>query len=278
MKAKMIYVIAIFLVSSLALVIMPANPVSAQSIWYVDDDNCPGPGSGAVGDPFCKIQDAIDAASAGDTIEIAAGTYYEYSITIDKSLTVQGAGMDITIIDAQYMSNVFRIGDTVDMSGMTIQNGKWSMGGGIGSGFEPLTLTDCIIKGNEVSMFGGGIVHEGPLTMTNCTVSGNKAEINGGGIGRAFGVSADLKMTNCTISENTANHGGGIYNWFSLIDLTGCTISGNTAVNQGGGIYCQGDIALTNCTISGNTAMDIVHGNGGGICTTGENVTLTSCT
>ena len=34
----------------------------AQTTRYVDDANCPGPGSGTEADPFCKIQDGIDAA------------------------------------------------------------------------------------------------------------------------------------------------------------------------------------------------------------------------
>ena len=34
----------------------------AQTTWHVNIANCPGPGSGTEGDPFCKIQDGIDAA------------------------------------------------------------------------------------------------------------------------------------------------------------------------------------------------------------------------
>ncbi len=35
---------------------------------YVDADNCPGPGDGSVGNPYCSIQTAID--NAVDTDEI----------------------------------------------------------------------------------------------------------------------------------------------------------------------------------------------------------------
>jgi len=48
------------------------------------------------GKSYYTIQSAIDYASLGDTIEVAAGTYDE-QVIIDKSLTLQGAG-DTTII------------------------------------------------------------------------------------------------------------------------------------------------------------------------------------
>ncbi len=41
---------------------------------------------------YDTIQEAITGASSGDTINIAAGTYKESNIRIDKSLTIQGTG------------------------------------------------------------------------------------------------------------------------------------------------------------------------------------------
>jgi hypothetical protein len=51
----------------------------AQTIWYVSAANCPGPGDGSPGNPFCKIQIAITAAAANasppDEIVVADGIY-----------------------------------------------------------------------------------------------------------------------------------------------------------------------------------------------------------
>ncbi len=42
---------------------------------FVDDSNPGCPGTGTLADPFCTIEGAIGHASAGDTIDVAAGTY-----------------------------------------------------------------------------------------------------------------------------------------------------------------------------------------------------------
>ena len=59
--------------------------------WYVDVVNCNGGtgGSGTQADPFCRIQDAINAAWDGDTIHIAPGTYYE-NLIVDRDLMLVG--------------------------------------------------------------------------------------------------------------------------------------------------------------------------------------------
>jgi len=48
---------------------------------------------------YHTIQAAIDAASLGDTINVAAGTYTEYLHITTDGLTIQGAGIDQSIID-----------------------------------------------------------------------------------------------------------------------------------------------------------------------------------
>ena len=57
-----------------AVTVLAVSTAQAATI-HVDADNCPGPGSGAEGDPYCSIQTAIDDAADTDEIIVADGTY-----------------------------------------------------------------------------------------------------------------------------------------------------------------------------------------------------------
>ena len=53
---------------------------------------------GSSGD-YTNIQDAIDAASDGDTISVEAGTYSE-TLSVTKDIAIVGAGSDSTTLSA----------------------------------------------------------------------------------------------------------------------------------------------------------------------------------
>jgi len=73
----------------LLLVSLPATSLSAAPILHVSSD----------GDAeFCSVQEAVDAAPPGATVEIAEGTYRE-NIVIGKPLTLRGAGIGRTVIE-----------------------------------------------------------------------------------------------------------------------------------------------------------------------------------
>lgn len=89
--------------------------------------------------PCRTVQHAVSVAGPGDTIQIAAGLYIE-QVTISKSLHVQGAGQDRTIIQAPASKSFDAAGytDVVEVTGSTttaqIQNltvsGPGDPGGG----------------------------------------------------------------------------------------------------------------------------------------------------
>ncbi|MBA7650866.1 hypothetical protein ES703_58679 [subsurface metagenome] len=103
MKKKIFSVFfALVLLASFSLV--AAVPVAAQGETYaVDDDwqtgDTPEPEDIDEDNDFATIQAAIDAASPNDTIIVTEGTYREYLHITTDGLTVQGAGIDQSIID-----------------------------------------------------------------------------------------------------------------------------------------------------------------------------------
>jgi len=77
------------------------------------------------GQGFDTIQEAINAASAGQHIDVSAGTYEEH-ITIDKKLYLIGADRNTTIINGGGTGNIVTLSSGADgslITGFKIMNG-----------------------------------------------------------------------------------------------------------------------------------------------------------
>ncbi len=266
--------------TSLVIFLAMTCAASAQTTIYVDDDNCPTPGTGSLVDPFCSIQDAIDASVDTDTIEVAPGTYNEAIDFIGKAITLRSTdGPATTIIDA---TRVPAAGETVSvvkcvngetqatvLDGFTMTGGTGqttvydgTRGGGVYILDSNPTITNSTFRGNSAD-FGGGIMNSNSSpTVTNCKFSGNTANWYGGGIYNAY--SSSPTFTNCEFNRNNATkyYGGGMFNWGSSPMLINCTFSGNTATNDissGGGIYnaVSSNSTIINCILWGNRPNEI---------------------
>ena len=236
---------------------------------------------------YPTIQAAVNAASSGDTVLVADGTYGgPGNRDIDfggKSLTVRSASGDParTIIDCGGSASANHRGFTLRdgergavVSGFTVRNGYESTdsGGGI---YNYGTVTHCAITGStSAGSGGGGVANYG--TLTDCTISGNTANLGGG-------VYNEGTLTGCAVSGNTASVGGGVYGYDAVTD---CTITGNTATTSGGGVASYDAGTLTHCTVSGNTAGvsgggvfnggSVFHGGAVTGCTISENTAPSS--
>jgi parallel beta-helix repeat protein len=245
------------------------------------------------------IQAGIDAASPGDTVLVADGTYTgtgnKWLNFNGKAITVQSeTGPDNTIIDCEGVGNGFNFysgeGQDSVLSGFTIKNSQ-ANGHAIHIDNSSPTITDCTITGN-----GGGGIYCGPNssptirnclitansgsgifpgdnsspTITNCTITGNTAEIGGG----IHVYNASPTITNCTIKENNTTGGATIHvDENSSLTITDCTIADNTAGFSGGIGVFGSSLTITNSIISNNTGE-----NGGGIGVFDSSVNVINCT
>jgi hypothetical protein len=200
-------------------------------------------------DPNCaSISAAITNSLSGDTINVAAGTYNEHDITIDKSLTINGVSASTTIIDAQQLGRVFVInsGATVSISNLTITGGKAADGAN--------QTGDQSLGGNGAG--GGGILTQGTVNLTSCVVSNNRAGNGGGGVRRGAGGAGGgisnagtLTITDSTVSTNFSGSSNG----------PGGNSSNGTSGGPGGpggGISNSGELTIRGSKISDNHAGD----------------------
>ena len=188
---------------------------------------------------YTKIQDAVNAASEGDTIIVNDGNYSENVDVGTAHLTIESAnGSASTTVQALNSDDhVFEVtADYVNISGFAVNGATERMRAGI-----YLSGADhCTISGNTASSNYCGIVLD---FSSNNNISGNTASSNGHGI-RLVSSSNNNIISGNTASSNVCG--------IDLFNSSNNNISGNTASsNDDFGIFL-GD--SSNNMLSGNTA------------------------
>jgi len=223
------------------------------------------------------IQDAIDAAQPGDTIEIAGGVYdrgyrgaygARNRILLTKNLTLAGNKPDPDVTVIAGAADLFTSGpgttavrcaylgtgtlrDLMLHGGCTRAPGSFlqSIGGGAileGGG----TLSNCIISDCRASSGAGGVFCESGGTLIQTRIYNNHGVQAGGGLV----CNAGGWIHNCIISNNTSDRGAGAYLMSNPIVrrragavagsgdavIDHCLVTRNQADTSGGGVYILG--------------------------------------
>lgn len=153
---------------------------------------------------YGSIQEAINNANEGDVIVVMPGTYQEWPIIVNKTLTIVGKDLESTILDGAGEANVtfHIIANNVVIENFTIQNMD----------------TSFSIQGTAIRIY----------RVTNITV--NKIIVRNAYRGIELLSSNSTKITRCKISNSTWGihlHEGSVNNVFV----------GNAIMNNSIGIY-----------------------------------------
>src|SRR5450759_962061 len=139
------------------------------------------------------IQGAINAASAGDTVTVAEGTYVE-NITIDKSLSLVGANQNSTrILPAASNPNCGGAGggslcagasniilvqaNNVTITRFTLDGDNPALTSGVSAGGADLDARNGIITNHSLGTFNNLVVHD--VTVKNVYLRGMYASSGG---------------------------------------------------------------------------------------------------
>ena len=306
MAKKLVRSFSIVIILSILLAQFGLHAAAAAGDFVVNStadmvDAIPGDGScetDITGD--CTLRAAVQEANAlegADTISIPVGTY---TLTIERAgensaasgdldindqLTITGAGMGATVIDANELDRAFHVSASLNLSDLTIKNGFASPGGAVlvnlyasitRVGFED-NRTTSFDQSNETggaifvsvegsadimqsqfarnfAYFGGGAVANtfaSSFSITDSTFSSNSSQHGGGAL---YPNGGSATVTSSTFEGNSADTGGAIHSNSNSVEVTNSTFVGNSAVNHGAIDARLGTITVNNSTFSGNTA------------------------
>jgi len=270
-KVKTQYRVVILLLCLLAL---PLNCIVNASIRHVPAE-------------FATIQEAVNAATSGDTVLIANGTYsgqgnIDVLVTNIEIVIRSESGPYYTIIDAEKQSRAFTfaegLGQNTVLEGITVRNCCQDLRGGIllNEGSK-IRIEDCIIEncsncGGQLE--GGGIrLWMAQAEIIN-TIIRNCDAPQGGGI--AMGNSSELILTDSEITNCTGS--ALFFNDHCTVTMTDVLIQENNGSESShtAGVACMGksNLAMNRCNLLDNEDS---FGNCGGLRVEDSTATVTNC-
>lgn len=194
---------------------------------------------------FKTIQEALDHASPGDFVHVAAGRY-KGNIRLKAGVALQGEGSGSTFIEGDGTSSVVEGAWGAAIEGFTITGSgrKSAVGAGIDAGIScnsaPMTIANNRITGNNAGI---------SLSYSPSNVINN--EISGSHTFAIYQSYSDSLVSNNVIYGNTSH---GIFNSHSGPEILNNTIVGNLA----GILSIASRGVVKNNVISGNAGGGIV--------------------
>jgi hypothetical protein len=190
---------------------------------------------GAGGD-FDSIQEAVDAASDGDTVFVGIGTWVEAVDLNGKTLELIGAGAGLSMIEPPAGLPAVRmvLGEGGRLEGCTLAP-SGARGIEIVDGAPVIVQVDIEGAGNA-ALAGGGIWVSGAasVVLEDVEISGATA-LRGGGLYVGDGASA--RVDGLVVADAVATWGGGVYATGASLSGALLEVTGSWSDYSGSGVY-----------------------------------------
>jgi hypothetical protein len=207
---------------------------------------------------YSTIQAAIDAAGAGDVVQISPGSYAGPIDLKGKAITVRGTVDAVNVILSGGGSVVRCISQETAatvIENLTITGGSAVIGGGVRIEASSPTIRNCRIVGNSATAsmgvsdaYGAGVaVSGGSPKILSCLIASNTLTVPTDGYYRPAGYGAGLSLqgtdalvADCNITGNYSTASSGCYGFGAGASVgtggrptfTRCTFSANVVSNQ----------------------------------------------
>ncbi|MDD5706925.1 MAG: thrombospondin type 3 repeat-containing protein, partial [Kiritimatiellae bacterium] len=192
------------------------------------------------------IQDALDAAVAGDTARVTSGSYAAGGLAVHGGLTSRVALVKAVTLrgtDGPLAPRIVGAAASGGGNGEGAVRCAYVGAGAVLSGFV-LTNGHTRADGDSVTeRRGGGSWCADGGVVSNCVIVGNSSAVRGGGA--VYGT-----LWSCVLSGNSSDGGGGAYQ----AQLLNCTVEDNTAWIEGGG---ASGCSLHNSIVGNNTPENL---------------------
>ncbi|GAB4476448.1 MAG: hypothetical protein Kow0088_14290 [Anaerolineales bacterium] len=235
MKIQRVFILVLSILLSIGSLFLFTQSVRGQTCTV---PNGYGTIQAAINDPSCTV------------VNLAAGTYTE-NVVINRSVTIQGAGINATKINGGQAGRVFTIpynfsaNIVVSISNLNIEDGNAGNGGGIAN--EETLTVDSVLFMYNIANYGGGLYNGlyGVAIVQNSFFLLNRA-IN---LGLGDSIYNAAKLGNLTIRGTDI---AGVYK--QGIYTVGPTTVENSTIHSSpdGGIRAEGNLTLNNTVIHSN--------------------------
>ncbi|MEA3409209.1 MAG: right-handed parallel beta-helix repeat-containing protein, partial [Candidatus Eisenbacteria bacterium] len=181
------------------------------------------------------IQNGISAASAGDTVLVACGTYYEHDITMRSGITLRSESgqADCATIDAEHVGHVLLcagISDQTRVEGFTLTGGNGGQDGGAVQCLDSSpTFSNVVLRGSFASHGAGMFCGAGSSPMIEHCIFRSNAAIMGTGGGMVCESGSNPIVTDVMFEGNSGFGAAGMYCRDSSPVLTNVVFSDNCA-------------------------------------------------